>query len=240
MSRIKKLLGNSWFHPRYISIKYMRSMLKLASKYSQGILLDIGCGLRPYEALFTDYVTAYIGLDWPISPEKAHLDVIGDATCLPFCDKAVDTVLASELMEHLPEPKLFLSEVARILKVGGYLILSVPFMEPLHEEPRDFYRFTSHGLRYLLKREGFYVKHIWKRGRWWSVVIGSFSSQALYTLVNPLDREGKRKYRVVGTVIILPLCAILQFTGYILDQIAIKSSKYTLVYLVVAVRQDNK
>ena len=198
--------------------------------------LDLGCGQRPYEELVSGPGVTYIGMDWPVSDDKAFQDVTGDATRLPFRSESFDTVITTELLEHLPDPEQCLAEVARVMRPGGHLILSVPFLEPLHEEPRDFFRFTPYSLRNLLGSHGFTVLNIWPRGHWWSVVFGSFMPQALYGLVNPLDEHGQRHYSKVGTVLVLPICALLQLTGYAMDRLARGKSAFTLGYFIVAQR----
>lgn len=232
---IKHCLANSWFFPRHIGQKYIQQLVLEARNFARGLILDIGCGLRPYEAILRENATNYIGLDLPVSPDKSHQDVTGDAAYLPLKSGSFDTVLAFELMEHLPDPNRFLAEVARVLRNGGALILSVPFMHPLHEEPRDFFRFTPYGLRILLERQGFSIKYIKARGYWWSVVMGSFIPQSLYESANPLDQYGQRQYRTIRTALILPFCALFQIIGYTLDRITSHAPEYTLGYFVVAV-----
>lgn len=231
--RLRATLASSWLHPRHIGLVYIRRVLKRASHFASGRLLDIGCGLRPYESIFADRVTVYVGLDWPVPPGKARADASADALHIPFASAVFDDVLATELIEHLPNPDRFLAELARVLREGGILILSAPFMEPLHAEPRDYYRFTPHSLRLMLEEHGFCVEHIWPRGGWWSVVLGSFVSQSLYSLVNPINEDGKRRYNVIATAFVLPLCAFFQLVGYALDRI-FKTPGYTLGYVVLA------
>jgi SAM-dependent methyltransferase len=224
-------LRRTWLFPRYIGVVYIEPAMKKARPYAQGTLLDIGCGTRRYEPIFTGQVEKYVGLDWP-EFDRARPDVIGDAMNLPVGSASVDTVLATELMEHLPWPQQFLQEVRRVLRSPGALILSVPFMEPLHEEPRDFYRFTPYSLRVLLAAHGFTVEHIWPKGGWWSVVLGSFVNQALYDWASPQDVHGQRRYSIL-TALVLPLCTAAQLLGYALDKV-FASSRYTLGYVVVA------
>jgi SAM-dependent methyltransferase len=65
-----------------------------------------------------------------------------------------DTVLCSEVLEHLPHPERAVTELCRVLRPDGCLILSVPFLSRLHEEPNDFFRFTEHGLRAMTAEIG--------------------------------------------------------------------------------------
>jgi SAM-dependent methyltransferase len=216
----------------------MRSALKEARKYSGGLLIDVGCGLRQYEDIFTGYVKHYVGIDWPAAKDSAAPDVIADALRLPLADSCADTILATELMEHLSCPDVFLSEAARVLRPGGRLICSVPFMEPVHEEPRDYFRFTSFGVEALLEMCGLSLAQKWNKGGWWSVTLGSFTSQALYGLLNPSSNLGTRKYNPVRMVLSLPLCAAAQLLAYWLDKV-FKSGRYTLGYVIAATRTSS-
>lgn len=232
LRNLRRLIGSSWFFPRYIGVVYMEPAMRCAREYAGGRLLDVGCGLRRYESIFSGQVVDYIGMDWPTLGERADPDVFGDAMTIPLMSASVDTVLATELMEHLPRPGQFLEEVARVLRGNGALILSVPFMEPLHEEPRDYYRFTPYSLQTLLTAHGFAVEHIWSKGGWWSVVLGSFVNQALYDWATGPDSSGRRRYSIL-TALVLPFCAAAQFLGYTLDRVS-PNSKYTLGYVAVA------
>lgn len=232
---LKQALTNTWLFPRYIGTVYMRPAMTRAKAYARGTMLDIGCGLRQYEPIFAGSVSDYIGIDWPTSADKARSDIVGDALSIPVADNSVDTVLATEVMEHLPISDHFIAEITRVLRIGGRLILSVPFMEPLHEEPRDYYRYTPFSLRMLLQRHGFSIEYIEAKGGWFSV-IGYFISHLLYEWANPVDTRGYRpggSRRLPMLLPILCLCAAAQFTGYMLDR-AVTTSRYTLGYIVVA------
>lgn len=115
------------------------------------VVIDIGCGEKPYQDLFGD--AHYVGLNY--SGDGASPDVLGDAQSLPFADRCADVVFTTQVIEHLPDPRLMLAEAWRVLKPGGTLILTGPFYWPLHEEPYDFFRFTHHGFRVLLQQAGF-------------------------------------------------------------------------------------
>ena len=137
LSTFKKIFRNTWFSPRYLGWAYISENLSLTRDYVTGVLADIGCGICPYEDLFRDRIDRYIKIDWPTSLANTRAQVISDALCLPLRRDSLDTVLALELLEHLPDPDKFVVEVARVLRPSGIFILSVPFLEPIHEEPRD-------------------------------------------------------------------------------------------------------
>src|SRR4051812_31263469 len=132
------------------------ALAAVASHHASGRLLDVGCGSKPYADLLAPYVTEHVGLDHADSPHDAsRVDVVGTAYDIPLADESFDTVLLSEVLEHLERPAAALSEIRRVLRPGGKLILTTPFVWPLHEEPRDFYRYTRHGLAYLIRDSRF-------------------------------------------------------------------------------------
>ena len=132
--------------------------------HARGILVDVGCGSRPYEAIFVDHVDRvdrYIGID--LNPDRygsAEIDVVSDSTALPIATESVDTVLSNQVLEHLREPGIAVDEMARILKPGGVAIITAPHIWGVHEEPHDYYRFTPFGLRYLAERAGLRVEAV--------------------------------------------------------------------------------
>ena len=123
----------------------------------RGVVIDLGCGTSPYKEDIVKVATRYIGVDWQHSlHDQSNVDVFADLTKrLPFDDDYADTVVSFQVMEHLPEPDAFLAECFRILKPGGRLLVTTPFMWFVHEAPRDFYRYTRYGLEYLLAKNNF-------------------------------------------------------------------------------------
>ena len=120
-------------------------------KHACGHLLDLGCGKVPFYEAYRTYVTDNICVDWPGSPHgNLHIDTFCDLSQpLPFDDAQFDTVLSSDVIEHLPDPVLAFREMGRILKPGGKLILNTPFLYMLHEVPNDYYRHTRYSLQRL-------------------------------------------------------------------------------------------
>ena len=123
----------------------------------KGRVLDLGCGSSPYKPDILKVADQYIGVDWPHGKhDHANVDLFADLTKeLPFHDGVADTVVSFQVLEHLAEPVTFLSECFRILKPGGRLVMTVPFMWHVHEAPHDYFRYTHFGLEYLLKKCGF-------------------------------------------------------------------------------------
>ena len=120
-----------------------------------GRVLDVGCGDRPYERLIGAREYVGLELDTPESRARNRADVYYDGHHFPFADGSFDGVLCNQVLEHVFSPDDFLREVARVLKEGGRLLLTVPFVWDEHEQPRDYGRYSSYGLAALLARNGF-------------------------------------------------------------------------------------
>ncbi len=149
---------NLWDNSYAVRKLSLEAHRKLSKKYARGKLLDIGCGDKPMKTFFADTVTEHIGLDHESSIHGLdNVDIIGTAYDTKQPDDSYDTVLCTTVLEHLEEPEKALREAFRVLKPEGYAIYSVPLFWHLHEEPRDFYRYTKHGLRYLFEKAGFEI-----------------------------------------------------------------------------------
>ncbi len=136
-----------------------RLIEKAIRNHARGALLDVGCGDMPYRDLVEPLVERYDTLDYV--PRTEGVTYMGDAQAMTMiADAAYDAALCLSVIEHLPNPSVALSEIARVLKPGGRLVLSAPHLSRLHEEPHDYYRFTHYGLRHLLEQAGFQVIEI--------------------------------------------------------------------------------
>lgn len=127
-----------------------------------GRVLDLGSGDRRYEPYLNSHVASWVALDWPAAsdPRAGKADVHGDATSIPFAEEAFDAVLCTQVLEHVPEPKRIFEEAWRVLRPGGRLLLTAPQYNALHEEPRDFFRYTRYGLEHLARQAGFRVERV--------------------------------------------------------------------------------
>ncbi|OGI47709.1 MAG: hypothetical protein A2151_03005 [Candidatus Muproteobacteria bacterium RBG_16_65_34] len=114
----------------------------------RGALLDVGCGEKPY-AKWTTGITCYVGID---TVSRGADVLVGNHEEWPFADNTFDAVLCTQVMEHVDDVGRLLSEITRVLKPGGNLVLTVPFAYNEHDAPRDFWRFSAHGARRLLEQ----------------------------------------------------------------------------------------
>jgi len=125
------------------------------------VLLDLGCGEKPYKKIYERYFRSSFGIDiLECLHDKSQIEIFGKAETLPFKSESFDTILCTEVLEHIENPFNALQEIYRVLKKNGTLILTVPFMVPLHEQPYDFYRFTPFSIEMLINKAGIIMRDI--------------------------------------------------------------------------------
>lgn len=132
---------------------------KAIATHARGKLIDLGCGKAPLFIKYRDFVSDVTCVDWGNTIHKnENLDFQCDLSReLPFKDESYDTVILSDVLEHLPEPDLLWGELARIMKPGAHVLINTPYFYPLHEMPYDFYRYSCYALRRFAERHGFEV-----------------------------------------------------------------------------------
>ena len=171
--RLRSIIQRQSFFPSWVGIfvnpfYFARAGLAKAiganATALSGRLLDIGCGTKPYQHLF--YVDEYCGLEIDNENSRKHTvaDYFYDGITFPFDPATFDSALCNQVLEHVFNPDAFLSEIHRILRDDGKLILTVPFVWDEHEQPFDYARYSSFGLKALLEKNGFRVIHYEKIG----------------------------------------------------------------------------
>jgi len=135
--------------------------LKLKA-YARGNLLDLGCGKVPLWGAYKEYVSNNTCVDWNNSKHNnEYLDKYSDLnSSLELEDDTYDTILLSDVLEHIKNPRVLWKEMARVLKANGTLILNVPFYYWLHEDPHDYFRYTKYALNAMAEEAGFEVIEI--------------------------------------------------------------------------------
>jgi SAM-dependent methyltransferase len=194
---------------------------------ARGDFLDAGCGTQPFRALVEPQVDRYLTFD--IEARVEGVDYIGDVEDMAAVPgESIDTLLCSEVLEHVPHPPRAIAEFARVLRPGGVLVVTVPFLARLHEEPHDYFRYTRHGLRSLLVECGFEVDEITETGSLCSFVAHQLSVALLGMTwhMGPLRR----------VVLALNDRAIVR-PAVALDRLTAMSRLLPLGYVAVARRQ---
>lgn len=157
----------------------IRQYVGAVAHKATGRLLDVGCGNKPYRDLFP-HVSEYVGMDRSAAAvddhrpdaagRRAHYDVEGLADDMPFPAGRFESILCTQVIEHLPDPRRFFAEAARVAAPGAVLILTAPLVNPLHEVPYDYYRYTSYGLVELSRAAGWEVEAVTPMGGTWMAV----------------------------------------------------------------------
>lgn len=166
ISYLKTIYRHQVFFPGWLGLfvnpfYFARSGLSKAmadlSPWLSGRLLDVGCGTKPYRSLFN--VADYVGLDIDseLTRKRGIADCLYDGGRFPFEDAVFDSILCNQVLEHVFNPDEFLGEINRVLKPGGKLLLTVPFVWDEHEQPYDYARYSSFGLRALLGKQGLQI-----------------------------------------------------------------------------------
>ena len=177
-----------WISPYFLTRHLQRRALlrAVATAPAVGSLIDVGCGQKPHRDLFTG-ITRYEGIDFgrysinkDFTAGKPDFEFPSDYTrtwTLPFADASYDHAAAFEVLEHHPDPAKALAQLARVVKPGGHVYLSWPFIFPLHEEPHDFFRYTHHAMARLAEGAGLEVVGQWRTGGTVAVVLTLVTGQ---------------------------------------------------------------
>jgi SAM-dependent methyltransferase len=245
----RRLPRTTLFDPHFLLYHfYGRNLRVAAEKYARGVLVDVGCGHQPYRTFFQDRVEAYYGLDYPSTrdmlvvegEQKQRLNAYADITNLPMREGSVDTLLCMEVLEHVPEPAAAVRECFRVVRPSGHLILTTPFLFPVHGAPHDYFRYTEYGLRHLLTKAGFTVVDVRRHGSYGAVAGLLANLYLFHSFFEQRQNYAARillgLLKVALTVPLLALVCLGNLAGYLLDRTH-GAPIYTAGYLIVG-RKD--
>jgi len=215
----------SWFDPDKIIKDILWRDISYASQFAKGKLLDIGCGSKPYQSLFAKKVKEYSGVD----KHSRMADIRENFFNAHIPSHSFDTVLCTQVIEHVPDPNLLLKKIHTIVNKDGILILTAPLVAALHEEPHDYYRFTKYALKNLFEENGFTIITLKEEGDW----ITSNITMIAFHLEGTCNRYLLRYPKKIVIASLMLLGTLLSH----LPKHITKPVKYPMNYLVIAKKQ---
>lgn len=196
-------------------------------------MLDFGCGNKPYKSLFQ--VTEYVGLDTHDSGhDHTHdeIDVFYDGKRIPFDDAYFDSVLSSEVFEHVFNLPGVLTEISRVVKPGGHLLITIPFVWEEHEAPYDFARYTSFGITSLLQEAGFEILVLKKTTRYVETIFQTINAY----IVKGLFRSNRYVKVLLSPFLIAPFTIL----GLVFSRILPNDESLYSNLLIVAKKNESE
>jgi len=220
-----KILG-LFINPFYFARKGLYQNVSKLITNLNGKLLDVGCGTKPYKNICK--VDEYMGLEIDDEGNRnhSHADVFYDGKVIPFEDNSFDSVLSNQVFEHVFNPNEFLQEVNRVTKSGGMFLMTVPFVWDEHEQPYDYARYSSFGLKHILSENGF------------EIVVHRKSNNGLeviFQLINDyIFKVTITKSIYINLFVTLILMAPINIIGLILSKLLPKNDDLYLDNIVLA------
>ena len=176
-------------HPQWLSDRFHLLSRTTLGEISNAVVVDVGCG-RSDNCRWLGQHNILYRLDYPATNGRYENapDIYGDACRLPVKTATIDAILMLEVLEHVADAEAALDEIRRVLRPGGKIYLSVPFIYPLHDQPFDYRRFTIYGLRQMLKNRGLHIEREIQHGNSLIVALQVFNL-ALVEVVRNLSRN---------------------------------------------------
>ncbi len=212
-------------NPFFIARRGLAGAVREFAHLVHGRLLDVGCGTKPYERFF--HVDEYVGLDIESARSRASAaaDQYYDGHQFPFGDAAFDAVLCNQVLEHVFNPDEFVGEIHRVLKPGGRMVLTVPFVWDEHEQPFDYARYSSFGLRALVEQHGFAIERQRKINANVSVIFQLINAYLYKVVPRPL---------IVHLIVCATVMAPISCLGVLLSKVFPDNEDLYLDQIIVA------
>lgn len=162
----------SFFHYSFINKKGIYTWIKSNAKYMTWSMMDFWCWEKPYRSLFS--VKEYIGVEYENTwhdNTKNDIDVYWDGKTLPFVDGRFDSILATEVFEHIFDLHDVLDECTRVLKPWWHILVTLPFVIHEHEVPYDYARYTQYGLVDIFTKHGYELVEVQQYWNYFSAIM---------------------------------------------------------------------
>ena len=132
-------------------LKTTREVILHTSHYVKGAVLDLGAGTAKYAKHIKPLAEKYVTYDMVAGP---NIDIVGDIHQLALPDQSFDTVISTQVLEHVRQPWVVAGQIARVLRPGGICVVSAPFLVSFHADPYDYFRYTKEGMASLFEGQG--------------------------------------------------------------------------------------
>jgi SAM-dependent methyltransferase len=220
-------------HPQYLVNENLRGIVERnfifnckVNKYSN--VLDVGCGLKPYSYILPE--ARWFGIDVYDGPK---VDLVIDGTNKwDIPNDEFDAVLCTEVLEHAISPQLVIQEIWRVLKPGGFAIVTTPFIYGIHGEPDDFRRYTPYGL--IIECRAFEVVE--------SGLLGGIGSSIVININNWISLKISKLF--VLNFLLIPIfllhCILINIVGKVFDRLDNTSSFGTNSWVLLKKAPDAK
>jgi SAM-dependent methyltransferase len=235
INKLKSTYGSEMFNPKIIGLfinpfyfarKGLYKHISELITNLNGKILDIGCGQKPYQGICK--CNEYIGLeiDTPENRARKKADFFYDGVTMPFENKSFDSLISNQVFEHIFNPYQFLKETNRVTKMGGLFLMTVPFVWDEHEQPYDYARYSSFGLKHILNENGFEIIEHRKSNN---------GVEVIFQLMNDyIYKVTLTKSSYVNLLITLFLISPINIIGFILSKILPKNDDLYLDNIVLA------
>lgn len=188
----------------YLNWRHLGRSIRSIVPHIRGRCIDVGAGSAPYEKILAPHTREYIVADrsdtrTAMFARESSTFVEADVCELPFESGSADTVLLTQVLEHVTDPERALGEIYRVLGPEGKLILSVPFIYHAHAEPYDYWRFSEYGIRTLVDKHGFEVLEFHYQG---------YVGTALMCIWNGFLWQAASRHKMLRNTVLLPFLLI--------------------------------
>jgi SAM-dependent methyltransferase len=223
-----------FLNPYFIDRYKIYQAIKLFAQKTNGEakILDVGCGSKPYKKLFAN--NHYVGLEirgGGHADKDKQADIFYDGEVFPLTDSSFDAILCTQVIQHVLNTEKLISESSRVLKNGGEILITAPFLYPEHETPFDFRRLTRFGFKKILEENGFTDIKI-------SETTGFFGAVGqLFTIL--IFESLHFRASILKTLLSIMILGPIQIISLFLDNLTFKTGKkgYTLGYVVMATKK---
>ncbi len=230
----KRLYPPFWQHDYHTLIGIKKILECIISKYlakskKKLVLLDYGCGNKPYQSLFLPYLSNYIGVD--IGDNNQADIIIKESEKIPLKKMTIDAVLSTQVLEHVRDANFYLAECLRLLKRNGLIILSTHGLWPYHKFPKDYRRYTREGLVAEVENAGFKIIDLYS-------VLGPYGSIIQYEMLIIAERLRHKSYLFKLLLFLISIIGNILIPIYDLIFTSDKDSDAS-VYVLCAVKKSS-